>query len=76
MSTRQIYLGGIPFVIIQLLLVFTVLFAPEIFMQAGVQAPVMNAEDAMKALDSLNIDVNPGGNVGIPTIDLSIPGAN
>ncbi|ABL68305.1 TRAP transporter large permease [Paracoccus denitrificans] len=75
-STRQIYLGGIPFVIIQLLLVIVVLFAPEIFMGVGGQAPVMDMEDAMRTLEGFTIDIDPTGGIAVPQIDLTFPSGN
>lgn len=75
-STRQIYLGGVPFVFIQLALVAAVLFAPEIFLGASEQAPVMDAADAMKTLDSFSIDINSGADIGAPVIDLTMPDSN
>ncbi len=75
-STKQIYLGGVPFVLIQLLLVAAVLVVPEFFLGSQQQAPVMSEQDAMKSLEGLNIGGNPAGNIGMPVIDLTLPGGN
>lgn len=75
-TTRQIYLGGVPFVVIQLLLVAVVLVAPEFFMGSAHQGPVMSEQDALKSLDSLSIGNNPAGSIGMPVIDLTLPGGN
>ncbi|MBA3043477.1 MAG: TRAP transporter large permease subunit [Gammaproteobacteria bacterium] len=75
-STKQIYLGGIPFVLIQLLLVVSVLVMPEFFMGAAQRGPVMSEQDAMKTLEGLTIGGNPAGSIGMPVIDLTIPGGN
>jgi tripartite ATP-independent transporter DctM subunit len=75
-STKDIYLGGIPFVFIQLLLVVAVLVVPELFLGSLQDGPVMSEEDAMKALEGLTIGVNPAGSIGVPVIDLTLPGGN
>ena len=73
-STKQIYLGGIPFVLIQLVLVVSVLAMPEFFMGSAQRGPIMSEQDAMKTLEGLTIGGNPAGSIGIPVIDLTIPG--
>lgn len=75
-TTRQIYVGGLPFVVIQLVVVLAVLFAPELFMGSTQTGPVMSTEDALKSLEGLSIGASPAGSFGIPTFDLNIPAGN
>jgi tripartite ATP-independent transporter DctM subunit len=71
-STAQIYLGGLPFVALQLALVAAVLLVPDMFLGYLKQAPVMNTEDAMKALDDLGNSGSLGGD-SFPPIEFSTP---
>jgi tripartite ATP-independent transporter DctM subunit len=74
-STKQIYLGGIPFVMIQIALVVLVLAKPELFMGTVQRGPVMSESDAMKTLEGLAIGGNAPGSIDMPVIDLTIPGS-
>jgi tripartite ATP-independent transporter DctM subunit len=72
-TTRQIYLGGIPFILIQMALVTIVLVVPEFFIDLGETEPVMDATEALESLKGLSINVNPG-NIGAPVINIVPPG--
>jgi TRAP-type mannitol/chloroaromatic compound transport system permease large subunit len=72
-TTRQIYMGGIPFILVQLALVVLVLAMPDVFINVGPTGPVMDEAEALRSLDSLTIDV-PGADIGAPVIEIVPPG--
>ena len=75
-STRDIYIGGLPFIVIQIGLVALILFMPEHFVSGVQTAPVMGAEDARKALDALSVPQIAIPSVQTPSFDLSPKSGN
>lgn len=68
-STRQIYLGGLPFIIIQLVLIILLLTVPELFLTLGQPEPLMSEIEALQELDNLIIEVKPELNIIVPAFD-------
>jgi TRAP-type mannitol/chloroaromatic compound transport system permease large subunit len=49
-TTRQIYTGGLPFIVIQMLLVVLLLVVPQVFLTVGEHEPIMTESEARDAL--------------------------
>ncbi|WP_171218176.1 TRAP transporter large permease [Enterovirga aerilata] len=74
-TTGQIYMGAIPFVVIQLIMVAIVIFYPQIVMHYKSAAPVVDPAAVQRSLDNLMVPGldGPGGPAGLPPIDLGAP---
>lgn len=75
-TTKQIYMGGIPFVFIQIALVILILAVPTLFIVSRESATVMDKAQAIEALDGISVGEEPMGDLGIPDFGVSDPGLN
>ncbi len=75
-TTGQIYMGAIPFVVIQLIMVAIVIFYPQIVMHYKTAATTVDPAAVQRSLDNLSVpglDLPGSGGGGLPPIDFGQP---
>ncbi len=75
-TTGQIYMGAIPFVVIQLIMVAIVIFYPRIVMHYKTSGTTVDPATVQRSLDNLTVpglDLPGGGGGGLPPIDFGAP---